>query len=344
MDKRLRDLERTFRETGSPLDECEYLAARLHAGCPRWGKLARFVERWYGSPLSPSPGPDRLASVQPAALREWYLLAGGRAERRGLYKILPLADLGRGRPGPRRRGTVELVTDGSGHGRWLVPTTPGTDDPVMIREDDEADEDELPWEPITLSQLLTAVVIRETIEAGARADQDGTGPLGRLREGIRGLALGHPSPIADWLRGLRLQPYDAPLMDGDCLLTDAAETLLVCGERGEQGWHPRALLALNVDAWAPVQGALDEEARRVEAARAEDRRTRDAEAAAQLAALGSAPTSAEELLAALEELEPGLSRLDRIFLMDFRARVRGRAVTERQKLEAARILRSRVAV
>lgn len=212
----------------------------------RWSKLDAFVRAWYAVPLKPTDevlgGKVRigladvaLAKVGPVALAEWFRLVGRRTDReeggflvfpeptvfsrwpvrpRATTTMLDAADL--------RRGLLPVLTNSSGHGGYgLKMQDPGEDPPVhqlfgeMVPE--EADE---PF-PGTLSQLLTAAVIDETLRDG----EEGAGPLGKLARGVRRLE----GPLRDGADLASLKPAGGAL-PGQALYSNPDDTALVCIE------------------------------------------------------------------------------------------------------------------
>jgi hypothetical protein len=211
----------------------------------RWRALEAFVRTWYAVPLKPSDvvlgdkvriglADVALAKVGPVALAEWFRLVGRRPEREeGGFLIFPEPTVfSRWPQRPRatttmldaadlRRGLLPVLTNDSGHGGYgLRMQDPAEDPPVhcLLGEMDEAEADE-PF-PGTLSQLLTAAVIAETLRDG----EEGVGPLGKLARGVKRLE----GPLRDGAdlaaAGLRLVGEGLP---GQRLHANEDETALV---------------------------------------------------------------------------------------------------------------------
>lgn len=143
---------------------------------PRWEQVKRIVG-WHRDPLVAADGctPDELAAIEerlglplPTAIREWFEILGHRLravqDEAATPETISVED-----------DRIVIWTEDQGVWQLLVP--PGGDDPVA----------ELEFSPHELptSVWLTGMLMSECLGA-MWSWNDGTGPLGEFRPGVRG--------------------------------------------------------------------------------------------------------------------------------------------------------------
>lgn len=186
--------------------------------CERWRRVDGFVTKWFTRPLAESNGVspvDLDASAkargwrEPPALREWFQLAGRRADLTATegWRGALQASLGAN----QRDGMVLFRADDSEDGCtfWSVPVDQSADDPrvdwrrgTIQPEGQTEHEGSRRGSAQPLSEFLLALVLRTLlVEARPWSRAQGTrNPLGAIHGYVkpsqRGLAQYHRLPIA----------------------------------------------------------------------------------------------------------------------------------------------------
>ncbi|HZV02826.1 MAG TPA: hypothetical protein VFF73_39325 [Planctomycetota bacterium] len=292
----------------------------------RWRALADFVAAFYETPLAETRPPDRRGR-EPLALAEWRSLTAGRYDPQQGFLFVKVERIDprermNAPAGPGPKEWLGIVTDGSGHAVWFVDAADANDDPPVFHWDDEGEEKEPTAAFDRLSDLLTVVVAKETLEVDEH--DEGKGPLGKLLPDVRFLE-DPPKLVLEHLKRLTLARW--PIRGLDILCT-ADRSLLRYEDR---------VIARTKDAWKPIEELVAREAaaaaeqERIERAKRTDKITRE------LAAAGT-PSTGAELLKALEAIAGELTTLEKIFFEDFKKCVASGTVFDGQRKKAAQIL------
>lgn len=291
----------------------------------RWNLLREFGELFLEEPL-PETLEVQPSPALPLALAEWEALTSGRYDEGQGFVFVDVASVEWIDPeiDPRPQAQeseppfpsdwLRIATDGSGHAFYFVDAESEEEDPPVWHWDEECSDDGPELALPRLSQFLTWVVLEGTI-------CQGEAPLNELRSDLEALGPTHPPRIKEHLARLELVPW-AQL-----------------GELEVRATRDRAVLQTNEgnvwirtpEAYEPFAELLEAEAAALLAAEAQ----READKAEELAARG---LDGAGLLADLDALGDKLTRLEAMFVRDFRMQVAARSVHYGQFTKAAEIV------
>jgi hypothetical protein len=287
----------------------------------RWNLLRELAELFLKEPLPESLEVD---ATKPLALAEWAALTSDRYDAGQAFVFVDVWSVDWIDPeiDPRPRAAesdppfpqdwLRIATDGSGHAYYFVDAESSADDPPVWHWDEECSDEDPTVALPRLSEFLTWVVLE-----GAFGQT-----LGELQPEVEALESGQQTDrIRERVTSLELVPW-ATLGDLEVRATRDRSVFLT-----SEG----TLWTRTAAAREPFDELLEEEA----AARRAEAEQKEVDKVEELASKG---LDGAGLLADLDALGDKLTRLEAMFVRDFRMQVAANTVHYGQFTKAAEIV------